>query len=161
MQNFIIREFNIEKDDLSIGAVSLVDDPAIEKDFQLFSKQNKWSFKTEEFKIFSSDKQIISGPVLLPNKFIFRYFPGGAPGYVYFTKKTVLELMKKFNVNFSDLKLRIDHDTDLRQSQYKVISSSYRNGQWEMSIKILDDRLWNKIKSEKKWKGFSIELELN
>ena len=80
-----------ENEELSIDAISLVSQPAIEVDFVYFGKEkNNLTFaKVDE------EKRMLVSPALIPNKQIFRYDPNtDSAYYVYFSKATVRKASK-------------------------------------------------------------------
>ena len=78
-------------DTTGLTAVSLVDYPAVEKDFLLFDKQ-KLLFKADD------DKQIISGIALLADTPIYRRNEHGE-FYVVFEKDTIRKMVEKYAKN--------------------------------------------------------------
>ena len=68
---------------MGIEAISIVNSPAIEADFV--------ALKSEEIKLAEVDKEkkILMGPLLIPNKPIFRNSDDQDDYYIYFSKDTV------------------------------------------------------------------------
>ena len=97
--------------DMTIDAISLVTNPAIEQDFVYFnSKKNNLTFAKED-----EDKRIIVSPALIPNKQIFRYdADSDQEYYVYFSTETVKkasELYLKYNNHHS---ATIEHEKEVQ-----------------------------------------------
>lgn len=162
-----------ENEDSNTGvyAISIVSDPAIEQEFYMFSSQ-----KEENTIVFSQDseQQIITGPVLIPDKLIYRR-KGGREYEVFMTadtiKKTAIKFFKKhFNNNTT-----LEHKKSISDTTYfeswivddinndKKNQEKFNNvfkdipvGSWMVSLKVNDSEQWNKIKKDG-FTGFSIE----
>ena len=137
---------------------------------------------------FNEEKRIVTGPLMIPNKFILRMQEDGSPYYIWFSRKTIRKMAEKFfkmnNHNNTD----INHDEDVTDKNTLVeswISESMEYdkayklgymlppGTWYVSYKINDDDTWKKIKSGelngfslaggfiKKMKAVNPELTLN
>ena len=137
---------------------------------------------------FNEEKRIVTGPLMIPNKFILRMQEDGSPYYIWFSRKTIRKMAEKFfkmnNHNNTD----INHDEDVTNKNTLVeswISESMEYdkayklgymlppGTWYVSYKINDDDTWKKIKSGelngfslaggfiKKMKAVNPELTLN
>lgn len=164
-----IRELLIEDLEIDfVDAISLVDYPAIEIDFQYFNNDKT---KYTLAKIEDEDKRIITGPAMTPDKLIYRIdFFTGEEYYVYFKKDTIRELAYDYLMKDRLDRTTIDHASDVEN--VKVIESwvvenpendksselGYKvpKGTWMVSMKVNDDDTWNKIKNGN-IKGFSIE----
>lgn len=139
-----------------ITGLSLVEFPAIEEDFQCFSKQVKLSYNEE--------KHIVFGPVIIPDKPIFR---GGY--YLVFGKEVIEEFFLDFMKNkVSDFNLEHSNkiaNVFLLEAFIKrpgLNPEGYEDlpdGTLFFSLKVEDDNLWNRIKSGE-FRGFSIEADI-
>ena len=153
--------------DMTIDAISLVTNPAIEENFVYFNdkKGNLTLAKQDE------DKRIIISPALIPNKQIFRYDADkDQEYYVYFSKDTVKkasELYLKYNNHHS---ATYEHEKDVKgiytiESWIKTGEQDKSNlygydlplGTWFVSMKIENEDIWNEIKKGETIKGLSIE----
>jgi hypothetical protein len=172
----VIKEVVIQdyiEEDVQDGcyAISLVTDPAIEMDYQLFSKDSKKdTFQLELTECFANDeKQIIKGVVMRANHPIYRNNADGLgnEGYVIFRKDVIKKIVEKYSLTDS---FTLQHAVDVPQGKIKMLSSYiYRkgidvgfteeveDGSWVASIKVEDKELWDVIKNEG-LKGFSIEI---
>lgn len=149
-----------------IGIVSIVSDPAIEQTFQLFN-----SIKKEYFKI-SSDKQEITGPVMIPNKKILRMNEAKEYYNCWFSEKTVKECSEIYLKNCNHTKANFDHEQNATDqifvSQSWIVEDpemdkskalgfeDVKPGTWFMTYKVENTDLWNSIK-QSDFTGFSIE----
>ena len=153
--------------DMTIDAISLVTNPAIEQDFVYFnSKKNNLTFAKED-----EDKRIIVSPALIPNKQIFRYdADSDQEYYVYFSTETVKkasELYLKYNNHHS---ATIEHEKEVQgiytieswvkagdSDKSKLYGYDLPDGTWFVSMKIDNDKIWEEIKTGETIKGLSIE----
>ena len=153
--------------DMTIDAISLVTNPAIEQDFVYFnSKKNNLTFAKED-----EDKRIIVSPALIPNKQIFRYdADSDQEYYVYFSTETVKkasELYLKYNNHHS---ATIEHEKEVQgiytieswvkagdSDKSKLYGYDLPDGTWFVSMKIDNDKIWEEIKAGETIKGLSIE----
>ena len=84
-----LYELVIQDDTDGLFAVSLVESPAIERDFIYMSKELQFAQVSEE-------KRLVAGPLLVPMKKILRLKENGEPYYVYFTEKGIEDMARKF-----------------------------------------------------------------
>ena len=161
----IIELFIDENDDVSgIEAVSIVENPAIEEDFV--------ALKTQEFKFAEVDKEkrILMGAALIPNKPIYRRNEDNEY-YIYFSRETVRKASELFFIRGNHNKSTLEHQMPLEglvaveswivENKEKDKSSHYGMdmplGTWMLSMKVLNDDVWNNYVKTGKVKGFSIE----
>jgi hypothetical protein len=81
------------EDESGVYAVSLVDEPAIEYDWVKLSKQVEMNFSVD------TDKKMLYGPMLVPNKMIYRRDENGYEYNIMFEKETIELIAEKFNKN--------------------------------------------------------------
>jgi hypothetical protein len=145
--------YKILVQDSELLEIALVDEPAIEEDFLKFNKEDIIIH-------FNSDKQIISGLVMLPNKLIYRNDKFGER-YVYYDEETVAKSAQlflkngmKFNEYHTDSKLQLDViESYLTKEQNEFNAPA---GSWVITAKINDEKLWNRVKSGE-FNGFSFQ----
>lgn len=133
--------------------IAITDDPAIEQFFLKFSGE---PLKIE----FNTDKQIITGPVMIPNSLIYRNDALGERFVMYDedgVKKAASLFMRngsKFNSEHSDNKLP---QVEILESYFTKIDNEFGvpENSWVVSAKINDLNLWEKLKSNDM--GFSVE----
>lgn len=151
-----IFELKIANDpDKLYEGLSLVDEPAIEKNF-LYFDADKIIYQ------FSDDEQmIVKGPALIPNKLIFRNDKFGTR-YVYFTAETIKQFAMSF-LQKNAQKINIQHDKFINANvveSYFVTNEDNEFGvsvgSWIVALKINDKEVWNSIKSGE-INGFSIQ----
>lgn len=159
----IMIDFNDEETGLT--AVSLVDYPAVEKDFLLFDKQDML-FTADD------DKQIISGIALLADTPIYRRNERGEY-YVVFEKDTIRQLVEKYSKQGLLNTVNLQHQSDTFVKDVYMIESylidrqrgicpvefkDVPDGSWYVSYFVEDKGLWNEIKNGDIFNGFSVEI---
>lgn len=151
-------------DETGVFAVSLVDEPAIEVDWIKLSKIVQMEFSA------NSDKQLLYGPLLIPNKLIYRRDENGYEYNIMFDKETIDLIADKFNKNKLGDIFNFQH-SDKQVSAYLKENWLIENpdksnkygfdlpdGTWFGSVKVEDTDFWmSEVKSEKV-KGFSVEI---
>lgn len=168
--NLPIYKIKIDMDDelTGLSAVSLVDYPAVEKDFLLFDKQ-KMLFTAND------EKQIISGIALLADTPIYRRNQYGE-FYVVFEKDTIRQLVEKYSKQglFNSVNLMHQQDAFV-DSVYLIESliidknrgicptefSDCPDGSWYVSYYVDNKALWDEIKKGEWFNGFSVEISAN
>lgn len=159
-----IVELVIEKDLDGIDAVSLVDSPAIEENFIALNKEYKIEFAEVD-----SDKRILMGAALIPNKQIYRK-NGKDEFYVFFSEATVKQASELFLKNGNQSNATLEHKAKFdgatvveswiidnpEMDKSKQYGFSLPKGTWMISMKIEDENVWKQVK-DGKYKGFSIE----
>jgi len=159
-----IVELIIEKDLDGIDAVSLVDSPAIEENFIALNKEYKVQFAEVD-----SEKRILMGAALIPNKQIYRKYKEDE-FYVFFSEATVKQASELFLKNGNQSNATLEHKAKFdgatvveswiidnpEMDKSKAYGFDLPKGTWMISMKIEDDKVWQEVK-EGKYKGFSIE----
>ena len=159
----IVELFIDEEDAIGIEAISVVESPAIEEDFI--------ALKNQEFKLAEVDKEkrILMGAALIPNKPIYRKNDDNEY-YIYFSKNTVRKASELFFINGNQNNSTLEHQmplTGLSVVESWIVEgekdkSRHYNlempiGTWMVSMKVLNDDVWNNYVKTGKVKGFSIE----
>ncbi len=143
--------------------LSIVDDPAIESNFVMLSKEEPEKIETE----FSSDdeRHDLYGPVLRPNFPIYRKANGGF--YVVFDRETIEQLEKKFFAESVNFNIDLNHDHNpikayvfesfIKDTAKGINPAGWEDleeGTWFVRMHIESDSDWELIK--KYMKGFSV-----
>lgn len=154
-----------EKDEQTgIHAVSVVHSPAIEENFIALSKHEI------ELKEVDTEKKILMGAALIPNKQIIRANKDGEPYYIYFSDDTVRKASELFLMRSNQNNATLEHDKTItgmsvveswiidnpELDKSKEYGFSLPKGTWMISMKCNNDEIWNEVKAGKV-KGFSIE----
>ena len=117
-----------------------------------------------------ADKQMLWGPILIPNKLILRKDKNDNPFYIFFDAETIEIIATKYNEN------KINDIFNFQHSDRKVDATLIQNwlvsaidksqefeydlpvGTWFGGVKVKDKNFWlNDVKSGKV-KGFSVEV---
>ena len=151
-----------------LTAVSLVDFPAVERNFLLFDEQ-KMLFSTDD------EKQIISGIALLADTPIYRRNERGE-FYVVFEADTIRQLVEKYSKDGMFNSVNLMHKSDTFVNSVYMIESiiidkergicptefnDVPDGSWYVSYYVEDKQLWNEIKKGDWFRGFSVEVTAN
>ena len=157
---------NPDDSETGVYGISLVDEPAIEVDWIKLSKE------LEDI-LFSAnkDKQMLFGPLLIPDKLILRRAQNGDLYNIIFDKDTIQTIADKYNENGDNKAFNFQHsnkqvDAVLLQNwitgsadKSQDYGFSLPEGTWFGGVKVKDEGFWlNEVKSEKV-KGFSIEIK--
>lgn len=142
-----------------ISCISIVDNPAIESDFIMFNKQIR----------FQSDKNSITGPILIPDKKIYRRNESGEY-YLVFSKDAIKRFASDLLTNGCIQNISIQHNGTLLTGIKPIevyLKDSNRNslngfedlpdGTLFVTYLIEDKDLLNRIKD---LSGFSIEANI-
>jgi len=151
-----------------IDAISIVEAPAIESNFI--------ALKSHEIKFAQVDaeKRILMGPVLIPDKPIYRkqVMNGEMQEfYVYFSKNTVSRASQMFLMKGNQGKATLEHDMalqgicmveswikeDMEKDKSAIYGMTDPIGTWMGCLKVTNDEIWNDYVKTGRVKGFSIE----
>lgn len=150
---------NGEEDGVNI--ISLVEFPAVERNFIQLSKEVKLSLNEE--------KKELLGVALIPDMPIYRRDKQGEY-YITFSaesiRKIAIDFYRKLNVNMADVEhnhniqngityfqsMIIDKDNGICPAAFKDLP----NGTWIVGCKVENDKVWEAVKSGEV-KGFSID----
>jgi hypothetical protein len=161
-------ELTLNEDEIksSVFAVSIVKSPAIEVDFIKLKEEKE----IPKVKLTNTDKRIITGPALTPDKWIYRTASqlNGEEGYIKFSSGTIEKTAHNFLSFGKGNNVNLEHDIDtdkllliesyLLKSAEEVTASGFDVpvGTWMLSYKVCDDEIWSDIKNGE-YNGFSIE----
>jgi len=151
---------------LGVGAISLVEFPAIEENFIALNEVKLASVNKE--------RRMVYGPALIPNKYIMRIDKiTGDEYYIYFEPETVakcahLYLKKNLQYNttleheFSVMGCPVVESWVIEGEKDKAyhFGLSAPVGSWVVGINVTDDEIWSEVK-DGTVKGFSIEGHFN
>jgi len=156
-----------EQEFSGIEAISIVDKPAIQEDFIALSKQDKVQLADVD-----TDKRILMGAALIPNKNIYRQDSEEEEGYyIYFSETTVKKASELFLIEGNQNKSTLEHKAEL--SGLSVVESwiiedevhdksrkyglEMPVGTWMVSMKVNNEDVWQDYVKTGAVKGFSIE----
>ena len=163
----IIELFVDEEQDAILQSISIVDKPAIEREFMYFSEDGRQMLYFQEVE----DQRIVVSPAMIPDKMIARKDKDGKMYYVYFSKETVAKaaeyLMKYNKQSHSNINHQRIYSNDMYVMESWIKESDndkstdygfgdMPEGTWFVKFRIMDDAVWEKIKSGE-LKGLSVE----
>jgi len=152
------------KEEMGINAVSVVESPAIEENFVALQKHEV------ELKEVDTEKRILMGAALIPNKQIYRKNKD-KEFYIYFSEDTVRKASELFLMRSNQNNATYEHERkmlegmsvveswiieDEKTDKSKLYGFSLPKGTWMISMKVNNDEVWQKVK-DGEVKGFSIE----
>ena len=155
-------------DGLGMEKISLVDNPAMESDFQFFGNEED-RFK---FSVQNEDQHIIFGVIIRADHPVLRLSAEGFPYYITFSKETIKTIVQKYFRDGRQNKFNLMHtpgtDVDSVEMLQAFIKDKERgldpkgfedieDGSLFGEFKVTDEALWGDIKSGK-FKGFSMEI---
>lgn len=166
MANFEIIELLIDetKDEYGINAVSVVRDPAIEENFVALNKHEV------ELKEVDTEKRILMGAALIPNKQIYRRNKE-KEYYIFFSEETVRKASELFLMRSNQNNATYEHERkmlegmsvveswiieDEKTDKSRLYNFNLPKGTWMISMKVNNDEVWQSVK-DGEVKGFSIE----
>ena len=161
------EEWLITEDDLNDGvyAISFVDQPAIEDDFQYFN-----AIKSN-FETLNDEKKIVIGPMMIPNMDIPRRDPETGEIFdMFFSEDTVKMIAHKYLKQKKQSEVTVDHkfavdgitlvESWIVEDTEKDKSAIYKKqpkGTWMGIFKINNDEIWQNYIKSGVVKGFSVE----
>lgn len=163
----------IDNPKFGLQAMSLVNDPAVEREFLKFNKEINplMRFAKDE------DKRIITGVALLADTPIFRWDKERGEYYVVFEKDTIRSLVEKYSRDGLFNMVNLQHDERTYTTKDCTLIESYivdkergicpqefsdvPNGSWIVSYKVNNIELWRAIKEDGNINGFSVEVMAN
>lgn len=150
--------------DLQVEFISLVDRPAIDRNFLAFKDQLKFAIDTE--------RRIISGPAMLADMLIYRKDDKLGEYYTMFDKESIMQIVQKFFKKGFIQNFNLMHDPGKKTTGVTIFESfvtdeargimpmkgfeDAKEGSWFLSAKVEDDGIWEEVKSGNV-KGFSVE----
>ena len=170
-KNLPIYEAKIDMNDATVGmfVISLVDYPAVEKDFFAFSNK-----KTLQYKVVDEEQQKVFGVVMTADQPIYRMDEDGYEYYITYSPKTISLMTEKYfkygyhnNVD-TNHNFKLENGITLTQMFIKdtekgVNPSGFddvKDGSLFAEFHIENEQIWKDIK-EGKYKGFSLAGTFN
>ena len=158
----------VTDDGLGMEKISLVDDPAMESDFQFFANEED-RFK---FSVQNEEQRHIFGVIIRADHPVLRLSAEGFPYYITFSKETIKTIVQKYFREGRQNNFNLMHtpgtDVDSVEMLQAFIKDKERgidpkgfedieDGSLFGEFKVLDDTIWEDIKAGK-FKGFSMEI---
>ena len=129
------------------------------------------SFSKQEF----ADKQIVAGPLMIPNKLIYRYDETNGEYFVYFSEETIEKIAYKYMQRKYTDNTNLEHSEELSLNDVFVVESwiisdpnrdkslvysngeKYPKGTWYGMVKVKNKEIWDDYVKTGLVKGFSVE----
>ena len=149
-----------------IFCISLVSEPAVERDFVCFSKDKKM----QKFAVENQEKRLISGVILAPDTPIYR-IDGDYEYFITYSKETVRQLAEKMLVDNTFRNISLQHNGKLiggvnlvelylKDTSKGIVPNFIEDipdGTLLATFHITDEALWEHIKNGEDLNGFSLE----
>ena len=120
------------------------------------------------------EKQLIAGPLMIPNKFIYRYDVYNGDYYVYFSKDTIEKISHKYLINKYQDSVNLQHSEEdvvdsvslveswlvedpEKDKSYALMGKKYEKGTWFGIMRVENKEVWEEHVKTGKVKGFSVE----
>ena len=157
-----------------IEIMSLVEHPAVERDFLAFEKQKQLAKNAEAYRAeakfsLNEEQHIVFGVAIRADFPIYRIDNSGYEYYVIFNKETIKQLRDKFMYDKRTDLVNLEHskganniyliDSFIKDTSKGISPAGFEDiedGSWFVSYKVDNEQVWNKIKSGE-FRGFSIE----
>lgn len=167
-----IPVYNVEiinENDLNFGVknISLVDFPAIESNFLKFNKHN------ENVKLnyqINTDKQVITGAVMIPDQPIYFINEFGEEMFLVYSKQVIKKMVMKFAREDKFKNINEMHENVFVENAYifenwivgindksQDLGLNIPEGSWMISQHFTDSDYWKENIISNKYKGFSLE----
>lgn len=167
-KNYPIVAFDFDEWDLNDGLsiISLVNVPAVDKNFLKFSKE-----KESDLFYFNKDKKIITGPALRANYPILRYDEENQSYYyITFSPEIIEKIIIKFFKENKSNEVNLEHQLKIKgvylfesfilDENKKIEYPEFADveiGSWIVSYYVENDEIWKLIK-DGQFNGFSVEV---
>ena len=161
-----VYEARINDENDGIYAISLVDYPAVEKDFVCFKKEEKM----QKFSIDNEEERLITGVVMLADTPLYRIGPSGFEYYITFNKETIKQMAAKMLADGTFKRNDLQHDGQMIgglelvelyiKDEAKGINPNFvsvPDGSLMATYHVTDDSLWDEVKNGEILNGFSLE----
>jgi hypothetical protein len=122
----------------------------------------------------SGEKMIIAGPMMIPNKMIYRWDEMMGEYWVYFSKDTIQKIAYKFLIDKNQRNTNLEHSEEMKlddivlveswlvenpekDKSYDLMGKTYEKGTWFGVMKVLNKGVWEDYVKTGRVKGFSVE----
>jgi len=155
-----------EGETTGVYGISLVNDPAMESLWVALSKEQL------QLKSVDTEKRIVCGAVLIPDKPVYRN-QNGKEFNIVFPAETIELASQAFQENSHQNSSTLEHNVDAKLSGVTIVQTWIKEhdindksvmygfndpiGTWYASMKIHNDEIWNDYVKTGKVKGFSID----
>lgn len=162
-------DIDLNDESTGMGAISFVEDPAIESNFLYFDKDKKPMM----FQVENEMEHKVTGCAIWCNKQIYRYSPEIGEYYVVFNKETIDKIVHKYAKQGLNNLVDLQHNGEMiggvvmveyfiKDTAKGINPKGFEDiddGSLFVTYKIEDEQLWNEIIApDSEFKGFSIEI---
>ena len=128
---------------------------------------------TSNFAEQSKEKQLIAGPLMIPNKLIYRYDDDNGEYHVYFSPDTIEKIAYKYLENGYQKEVNYEHSEEEKLKDITLVESwivngsndkskelmgeEYPMGTWFGVMKVRNKDIWDNYVKTGLVKGFSVE----
>ena len=126
------------------------------------------------FSELDKEKQMVVGPIMVPEKLIYRWDIYNGDYWVYFSKDTIEKIAHKYLINNYQSSVNIEHSEDedvedvtlveswivedsQKDKSYALMGKEYPKGTWFGSMKINNKKVWDEYIKQGKVMGWSVE----
>lgn len=157
-----------DKDESGVDFISLVDEPAMELDWLVFSYNTEVDIFELDFTV-DKEKKMLYGVFIIADKLTYRNDKKKGEYYVRFRPDQIEKIVRKFSKSNNNKNINFQHGDNIVKAH--VVDSFITNdmvkvdfgyevpsGSWVGSIHIEDDEFWQNYIKTGSLKGFSVEL---
>lgn len=164
-----LYEVTLVDDEDRMTVVSLVDDPAVESDFIMFSEDKK----PQLFNIQDKEQQVILGVAIRADYPIYRIDPStGFEYFITFSKEVIKDIVKRYSKDGFFNNVSLQHNGKLingvtmiemfiKDTERGINPKGFEDieeGSLFIAYHVENKELWNAIKKSGEFNGFSIEI---
>jgi hypothetical protein len=168
-----VYEVDIEMEGYESGmtAISLVSRPAIQRSFVALSEQEEKA----TFKFADEEKRQIVGPIMVPDKLIYRKGEKMGEYYLRFTKEGIEKIMAKWSKTGMQNWFNLEHSIPVGTDSAYILEYWIKESENDKSkdygfddpigtafvkLQVVSDLIWEDVK-QNQLTGFSIEIDSN
>jgi flagellar biosynthesis GTPase FlhF len=168
-----VYEVDIEMEGWESGmtAISLVSKPAIQRSFVALNEQEE----KPTFKFADEEKRQIVGPIMVPDKLIYRKSERMGEYYLRFTKEGIEKIMAKWSKNGMQNWFNLEHSIAIGTDSAYILEYWIKESENDKSkdygfddpigtafvkLQVVSDLIWEDVK-QNQLTGFSIEIDSN
>lgn len=165
--DFPIYKAQITDENMGMFTISLVDNPAVESDFQYFNSD----VKPLCFRVENEEKRIVTGCIMRCDHPIYRVGLSGYEYYIVFDKPTIEKMAEKWLAEGLSNNVNLMHNPEqyvdgvyLKEVYFKDVERNINpkgyedieDGSLFGTYKVMNEDVWTEIKKGT-FKGFSLE----
>jgi len=168
-----VYEVDIEMEGWESGmtAISLVSKPAIQRSFVTLSEEENKAI----FKFANEEKRQIVGPIMVPDKLIYRKSEKMGEYYLRFTKEGIEKIMAKWSKMGMQNLFNLEHSISIGTDSAYILEYWIKESENDKSkdygfddpigtafvkLQVVSDLIWEDVK-QNQLTGFSIEIDSN